>query len=130
MYEITALDHYQLSIAVLTTKEQSVCCSVLQCVAVCCSVLQCVAVLTTKEHSLDYKRLRECYRETLSCGVAVCCSVLQCAAACCSVLQCVAVCCTVLQCVAVLTTKEHSLDHKRLRECYRVFKRVVDCQSL
>jgi len=39
----------------------TVCCSVLQCVAVCCSVLQCVAV---------------------------CCSVLQCVAVCCSVLQC------------------------------------------
>jgi len=38
---------------------ESVCCSVLQCVAVCCSVLRCVAV---------------------------CCSVLQCVAVCCSVL--------------------------------------------
>jgi len=44
----------------LLLRSDTVCCSVLQCVAVCCSVLQCVAV---------------------------CCSELQCVAVCCSVLQ-------------------------------------------
>jgi len=62
--------------------EQSVYCSVLQCVAVCCSVLQCAAVCCS----------------VLQC-VAVYCSVLQCAAVCCSVLQCAAVYCSVFQCI-------------------------------
>ena len=63
-------------------RKETVCCSVLQCVAVCCSVLQCIAVY---------------------------CSVLQCVALCCSILSsqkianaprvsesqmCVAVCCS------------------------------------
>ena len=48
----------------LDSPHETVCCSVLQCVALCCSVVQCGAV---------------------------CCSMLQCVAVCCSVLQYVAV---------------------------------------
>jgi len=59
----------------------SVCCSVLQCVAVRCSALQCVAMCCS----------------VLRC-VAVCCSLLKSVAVCCSLLQSVAVCCSLLQC--------------------------------
>jgi len=74
---------------------QSLCCSMLQCVAVCCRVLQ---------------------------GVAVCCSVLQCdavcrsvqsVAECCRVLQSVAACCRVLQCQKRVSW-HHSHNSKRL----------------
>ena len=58
----------------LESFENTVCCSVLQCVAVYCCVLQ---------------------------YVAVCCSVLQCVALCCTVLHCVALCCVTHPCVLI-----------------------------
>jgi len=62
---------------------ETVCCSVLQCVAVCCSVLQCVAV------------------SLLQCAWQMMTRVRQSVAECCRVLQSVAVCCSALQCDAV-----------------------------
>jgi len=65
--------HYMhLNYPVALVMYDSVCCSVLQCVAVCCSV--CAICLI---HMCDISH--------------VCCGVLQCVAVCCSVLQCVAV---------------------------------------
>jgi len=49
-----------VSVSILLDRDDTVCCSVLQCVAVCCSVLQCAAV---------------------------CCCALQCVAVFCSALQ-------------------------------------------
>jgi len=72
------------------------CYSVLQCVAVYCSVLQCVAVrCSVLQYVIGY-----CQECCVLQGVVVCCSTMQCVAVCCSVLQCVAVCCRVLQGVA------------------------------
>ena len=109
----------------------SVCCSVLQCVAVCCSVLQCVAVClqcvavcyTVLQGIAVFCNVLECnsaYKAgvaIMEC-VAVCCSVMQysltafhyprvldvefsCVAVCCSVLECVAGCCWLLHCGAL-----------------------------
>ena len=83
----------------------SMCCSLLQCVAVCCSVLQCVAVccsgqpLDSKKLYVLKERITLVIRSLPIPCVAVCCSVLQFVAACCSLLQRVAVCCSVLQCI-------------------------------
>jgi len=83
----------------------TVCCSVLQCVAVCCSVLHCVALCCSGLNDTTcctfYSRWRRCVSTRHVTHIIVCCSVLQCAVVCCSVLQCAAVCCSVLQCAAV-----------------------------
>ena len=112
----------------------SVCCSVLQCVAVCCSVLQvcckCVAVCCrvlqmfcqcVAERSINVRW------PILQCD-AVCCSVL-CVAVCCSVLQCVAVCCSVLQCVA-----ERTINMRRPIQCSHLsvytYTHMLHCVAL
>jgi len=41
-------------------EKESVCCSVLQCVAVCCNVLQCVAVCYSVTHALEQGMYFEC----------------------------------------------------------------------
>ena len=67
----------------------SVCCSVLQCVAAHCSVWQYVAVCCSELQS-ESDALSNAFNTWLLC-------VLQCVAACCSTWQYVAVCCSVLQ---------------------------------
>jgi len=77
----------------------TVCCSVLQCVAVCCSVLQC-AHCNTLQHTATHHMSKCCDSYTYILMYIL----LQCVAVCCSVLQCVAVCCSVLQCVTHRST--------------------------
>jgi len=116
---------------------ETMCCSVLPCVAVCCSVLQCVAVCCSecvkrRVHAKDYMlqcvavccsmKQQICVKESARerQRVAVRCSMFQCVfqrvcqkgertreRMCCSTLQCVAVCCSVLQCVAVCCNALH-----------------------
>jgi len=77
---------------------QTVCCSVLQCIAARCSVWK------------FFCSLLQCAAERfVSCSVLHC-SAVQYAVVCCSVLQCsavFAVCCSVLQCVAVRCSDEY-----------------------
>jgi len=65
----------------------TVCCSVLQCVAVCCSVRleSLVSASDALVSTSEAEMMRYVSRYSVLQCVAVCCSVLQCVAACCSV---------------------------------------------
>jgi len=87
----------------LRLNKNTLCCSVLQCVAVCCSVLQCVAVCRSVLQcvAVCYSVLR-CVAVSLWLAVSTFevepkHPMLQCVAVRCSLLQYIAVCCSVLQ---------------------------------
>jgi len=82
---------------------QSVCCSVLQCVAVCCSVLQCSAVC--------YAYLKYLYLGDSQWKHGCRCSVLQYVAVCLSALQCAATCYTYLTYLNVYICRVFSYSH-------------------
>jgi len=93
-------DSWRTYFAAQAHRFETVCCSVLQCVAVCGSVMQCFTVCCNVLQSVAV------CGSVLQC-VTVCCSVLQRVAVCCSLLQyvvscvCVTVCCSVLQCIVI-----------------------------
>ena len=80
---------------------QSVCCSVLRCVAVCHIVLQCIYMMLQFVEK-DSHWFSVCTCTYVYCNVSMFCSirVLQCVAGCRSVVDGVAVCSITLQCVA------------------------------
>ena len=93
----------------LALQRDTVCCSVLQCVAACIVIVGHVPRMCNDNCERCPTQIRlsssvlQCVVECCSVlqSVAVCCIVQQSVAVCCSVLQCVEICCSVLQCVAV-----------------------------
>jgi len=132
--------------------------------SVCCSVLQCVAVYSMSHMNAVTRYKTRCsfsdvswvtqypvQNESLNfwrqLSVAGCCRVLQCAAVCCSMLQCVAPlqnesfnfwrrwsvaeCCSVLQCVAVCCSVLHLYKTSRsISDVDGVLQGVAECCSV